>query len=170
MVGGSTESTVITETSTAFPWIAVMIATLIVLGLLVAIMPAITRMKNAKNAIYAITDRRLLMISGNSVQSYGERDIQFIERKMHKDGTGDITFRRETQTRTGYYGGSVFAPQSHTTSVGFFGVEDPQEVEALMLETFRPDGAQKRKHDENWDEDDEYFYDGEEDRSASGGV
>ena len=148
-------------------------ALVLVLTLVAVLIPAIMRMRNAKNVVYAITDRRLLMISGNSVQSYGERDIQFIERKMHKDGIGDITFRRETQT-WGWgrgYGGSMFAPQSRLTAVGFFGIENPREVEALMLETFRPDGAAKHKHDDNWDENDEYFYDDEEDRrSASGGA
>ena len=128
---------------------------LVVVGMIALGIPLL-RSWMGKQTIYAITDRRVLTISGDVVRSDGEQDIEFIERKMHRDGTGDIIFRREAHTSTGYYGGSVFAPQTRTTNVGLFGIPDPHEVEELMLEVFRSDlYPRKRKHDDvNWDDDD----------------
>jgi hypothetical protein len=153
---GSTASGTVTTTQET-PWLMIAV---VVVGLLVgmaAVGVALFRQRLRKHSIYAITDRRVLTISGDAVRSDGEQDIEFIERKMHRDGTGDIIYRRELQTSTGYYGGSVFAPQTHTTNVGFFGISDPHYVEELMLDIFRPDAYPgKRKHDEeSWDDVDD---------------
>ena len=165
-VSNQTEPDAVTETSPVF-LVSIVSITILILVLVSAILALFLWMRNAKNAVYAITDRRALVIFGESVQSYGERDIQFIERKMHKDDTGDVIFQRKIQTQMGYYGGGVVTPRSHEMSIGFFGIEDPHEVEELMLQTFRPDSSsQKRKHDENRDENDPYF-DHEEDRFAA---
>ena len=151
----STPSGTVT-TSQGTPWIMIMV---IVMGLLVGILGIafmLFRVWRGKQTIYAITDRRVLTIHGDAVRSDGEQDIDFIERKMHRDGTGDIIFRREAQTGTAYYGGSVFAPQTNMVDVGLFGISDPHEVEELMLEVFRSGlYPRKRKHDEmNWEDTD----------------
>jgi hypothetical protein len=143
------------------PWI---IISIVVIGLLVGLFVlgfALFRYRKDKHTIYAITDRRVLTISGDAVRSDGEQDIEFIERKMHRDGTGDIIFRREAHTGTAYYGSSVFAPQMRITNVGLFGIPDPHDVEELMLQIFRSDRYPcKRKHDENnWADADDFVAD-----------
>lgn len=98
-----------------------------------------------RSTIYAVTDRRALIIRPDRVQSYGPRDIQFIERRMRRNGRGDILFAREPGAASGYY-----AARPNPMSVGFFGIEDSRAVEALMLEVFRPvevQNADKPKHD-----------------------
>ena len=154
----------IPTTSSSGPPIIFMatIAILILVGLFAAMGIPLAKALKGRSMVYAITDRRVLMIDKNSVQSYGEQDIQFIKRKMNRDGTGDIIFREESQSSTGYYGATVFANRTHVAPVGFYGVPDPHDVEALMLETFRPETyARKQKNDDLWDED-EYFDDSEQ--------
>jgi hypothetical protein len=163
-------STTVTTTSSSGPPLVVMmvIAVAILTALIAAVGVPLAQARKGRNMIYAITDRRVLMIGKDSVQSYGEQDIQFIKRKMNKDGTGDIIFREEARAGTAFSGSNVYGSRAYTTLVGFFGVSDPHAVEELMLETFRPEAyARKRKNDEDlWDEE-EYFEDS--DRSATSG-
>ena len=67
------------------------------------------------------------MISGGSsrtVTTYHARDIDSIERCERADGTGDVTFAH--QYRTDSRGNRT------TTSIGFYGIHQPQEVEKLI--------------------------------------
>ena len=159
-------------TTSGFPLIFVILALIVVLGLAVGIGPLLWSFFKAKNTIYAITDRRVLMIAGRSVQSYGEQDIEFIERKVHRDGTGDIIFKHEHRTGTTYYGSHVFGTRTYSDPIGFFGIADPHEVEALMLDTFRTTGyARKRKDDDDiWESDEDVADFHEEPSSLSGTV
>ncbi|MBL8155759.1 MAG: hypothetical protein JNM70_16365 [Anaerolineae bacterium] len=107
---------------------------------------------SSRSTVYAVTDRRALIIRADRVQSYGPRDIQFIERRMRRNGRGDILFAREARATGSYYGA-----RPDLMSVGFFGIEDPRAVEALMLEVFRPvevHSTDKPKHDAAPSEDD----------------
>jgi hypothetical protein len=146
------------ETSTSGSSSTSMILPILIFTFILGIAMALPlwRMNQGKNTVYAITDRRVLLISSNSVQSFGEQDIQFVRRKMHRDGTGNITFR--TDAASGIYGGGISA-RTRNIDVGFFGISDPHEVEALMLDTFRPEThTGKRKHDDElWDDEDQYF-------------
>jgi len=165
---GDTAAGTTTTTPAGTPWIAITIAGFMVL---VAVMLAVLSFwrvaARAKNTLYAITDRRALLISGSSVQSYGERDIQFVERKMHRDGTGDVLFRREARSGMTYYGGSIFGSRLYPTEIGFLGIENPQAVETLMLETFRPEtGAYLEKPKREETEEEDYFYDEDEEKRA----
>ena len=146
-----------TATSSSTPIILPILIFLMILGIAVAL--PLWKMNQGKNTVYAITDRRILMISGNSVQSFGGQDIQFVRRKMHRDGTGNITFRTDTSSSMGYYGGGLFASRNQNKDVGFLGISDPHEVEALMLDTFRPEThTGKRKHDDElWYDEDQHF-------------
>ena len=150
----------ITTTSSGPPTIIMLvIAIAIMTALFAAVGIPLAQARKGRNMIYAITDRRVLMIGKNSVQSYGEQDIQFIKRKMNRDGTGDIIFREEAYSNAAFSSGSIYANRVNPRQIGFFGVPDPHEVEELMLETFRPETyARKRKHDDLWDEG-EYFED-----------
>lgn len=91
--------------------------------------------KHGPGTIYTITDRRVLMLSGRSVRSYGPNDIELVERRMHGE-RGDVIFRYETRIRR-----SQNRTRSYEEPVGFFDIEHPREVEALMLETFRGAGT-----------------------------
>jgi hypothetical protein len=163
-------SATVTTTSSSGPPMVVMmvIAVAVLTALIAAVGIPLAQARKGRDFIYAITDRRVLMIGKDSVQSYGEQDIQFIKRKMNKDGTGDIIFREEARAGTAFYGSNVYGSRTYTTPIGFFGISDPHEVEELMLETFRPEAyARKRKNDDDlWDEE-EYFEDS--DRSSTSG-
>lgn len=116
--------------------------------------PALRQMLSGTSITYAITDRRIIIMSGATVQSYGANDIDFIERHMHKDGTGDLLFKRELKRRQFYK--QVYSEQQAVVDVGLYGVENPREIETLLLEVFRPSGA-VYKHDER----DEWVYEDE---------
>lgn len=159
---GAAPDPIVTSSSGPPMVVFLVIAIAVFTALFAAVGIPLMQARAGRNLIYAITDRRILMIGKNSVQSYGEQDIQFIKRKMNRDGTGDITFREESQTSTGYYGATVFANRTVAAPVGFYGVPDPHDVEALMLETFRPETyARKQKNDDLWEEE-EYFEDSEQ--------
>jgi hypothetical protein len=140
--------------------IPIVVLTLILVFGVIAAIPVL-KMRQAKNAVYAITDRRILMISGNSVQSYGEQDIQFVRRKMHRDGTGNILFRTDLHSGLNNQGMGVYTMGPGMRDVGFFGISNPREIEQLLLDTFRPENhTGKRKHDDElWQDEDQYFED-----------
>lgn len=106
-----------------------------------------------RHTIYAVTDQRALIIDKKSVQSYGERDLDFIERHMRGANKGDIIFKREPRSPANYYMGGMYGGTPYDVPVGFFGIENPREVEALMLQTFRSRefgariGTEKPKHE-----------------------
>ena len=86
----------------------------------------------ARNTVYAVTDKRLIvLISGQSARSYGPRDIERVERRDTPDGRGDVIFARERQDSTTYDDDSR-RTHEHWKDLGFFGVENPREVERLI--------------------------------------
>jgi hypothetical protein len=130
-------------------WVLLIITSL---SIIVIAGPMYQAIQRNRSRVYAVTDRRALILDGNSVQSYGARDIEFIERRMGRDGRGDILFAREIHpSGASMWGNSGFNRRAIETSVGFFGIEDARAVEALMLEVFRPVevyGGEKPKRDE----------------------
>ena len=119
--------------------VPVMIMGITLLGMLGSAVGAFLR---AQNTTYAITDRRILMLSGlfsTAVTSYGGQDIERIERRTRGGGSGDLIFRYEQQLRYNNRGNR--RARYDNVPVGFFGIPDVREVEALLLETFRPDEA-----------------------------
>jgi hypothetical protein len=89
--------------------------------------------------LYGISDRRVLIISGfpsRSTQSFRADQMQFVDTRVHPNGTGDIIFQREQQMRPQRSNTIYIGNQTHTVETGFFGVHNPREVEAIMLETF----------------------------------
>ena len=112
--------------------------------MLTSLWPILSRFLSATRSVYAITDRRALIIDGNNVKSYGPDDIEFIERKMRGQDSGDILFANEIST---HYNSSNHRSRVTTRPIGFLGVENVREVEAVMLRTFRDmdDNFDKRK-------------------------
>ncbi len=79
----------------------------------------------ATTTIYAVTDRRLLIVAGSDVRSFLPRDIQSVERRG--DTTGDIIFARRLRSRD-HDGHS----HNYEEEIGFFGIQNPREVERLI--------------------------------------
>jgi hypothetical protein len=96
-----------------------------------------------RHLLYAATNRRAIIMHRNKVQSFARQDIQFIERNMHRDGTGDIIFREEHYKRVVPVG-TVITHRNERVTTGFYGIDNPAEVEALMLETFREEAEDYR--------------------------
>lgn len=82
----------------------------------------------AGGTIYAATNRRIIIVKPSSVRSYSPQDIQFIERRDRGNNTGDIILGYEHDS-------GIKQP------FGFFGVRNIEQVEAMLLENFRPDSA-----------------------------
>ncbi len=83
--------------------------------------------RRAQRTVYAITNRRALIISGTTVrkiQSFAASDIEIIERTERRNGKGDVMFATTTVSRN---------PQR----VGFLGIPEARRVERLLLDTFK---------------------------------
>ncbi len=105
----------------------------LLLGISMILSPAWHYLK-ATRRVYALTGQRALIIERLPIQvvhSYFARDISHIERKGN-DQQGDIIFARETRT----YKTRSGRTRRYVASIGFLGVENPRQVEALMLKVF----------------------------------
>lgn len=123
------------------PRVLPLMALLMVLGLLIAFLVwQLNRL--SRGTIYAVTDRRVLILHpGGRARSYGPQDLRGIERREKPDGSGDLIFNPGSES-------TIEAP------VGFFGIEHVRQVEALLLETFRPGPDEaKSKHNPLYDDD-----------------
>lgn len=124
--------------------------------MLTSLWPILARFMSATRSVYAITDRRAIIINGGSVKSYGPDDIEFVERKMRGQNSGNLLFANEIHT-------SSSSRSNRVTSrpVGFLGIENVREVEAIMLRALRDvdDDYDKRKrhlYNEDVYDDDAY--------------
>jgi hypothetical protein len=121
------------------------------LALLPWIWPLITR-----HTVYALSDRRLLAIQAwpkRRVTSYGPDDIDVVERRDYKDGTGDVVFRREEQRKRGHPHDPHTNRRVSERPVGFFGIPEARRVEtaiwALKERRALPTSWQNRPKREN---------------------
>ena len=85
----------------------------------------------AVRTVYAITPKRVFVMTGfrsRKVQSYTAREIGFIERTEHADGTGDLTFaRKPTKDSEG---------DPTVEEIQLVGIPEVRSVESLLRETF----------------------------------
>lgn len=104
---------------------------------------------SATRTLYGVTSNRAMIVKSlfsRSVKSYGPHQIEFLETSVNANGTGNIIFDRETHTRTSRSGRSgMRRTRTYTVDIGFFGVQNPREVEALMLRTFTQMGSGTEK-------------------------
>jgi hypothetical protein len=151
LVAGVVGTAAMSAGRTIFPVIMINI----LIAVIVAMM-AVRAMGNLwrnRHTIYAVTNRRALIIDNTTVQSFRSNDLEFIERRMRSATRGDIIFKRQPNLQKVYYGGGMAGRQAFSEPIGFFGIDNVREVEQLMLETFRPadQGAswpkEKRKHE-----------------------
>jgi hypothetical protein len=97
--------------------------------------------RKAQNTIYAITDRRLMIITegrSKTVQSYDADEIGEITRRERADGSGDLIFARTADAHTDTDGYS-----RSRTQVGFLGVPDVRTVERYVRELKDRDKTEK---------------------------
>lgn len=87
----------------------------------------------AGRTVYGLTDQRAILIkptlNGKKVESYTDSDT--IERHDIANGKGDLVFRQERS----FYRQSG-RTRTRIRKIGFFGIDNVQEVEALMLRVF----------------------------------
>ncbi|MEZ5933748.1 MAG: hypothetical protein R3F54_17710 [Alphaproteobacteria bacterium] len=92
--------------------------------------PTITR-----HTVYAISDRRLLIIQSwprRKVRSYGPDDIDVVERREKRDGSGDIVFRREEYRKLRHHHDPQGKRRTGEREIGFFGVPDVKTLEEAI--------------------------------------
>ncbi|NWF68232.1 MAG: hypothetical protein HXY40_04035 [Chloroflexi bacterium] len=127
-------SAVVTGANIVWPILMMIVIVLVLAGVMV-----VRGMRESRDTVYAITDRRAIIFNNKgAVRSFGAQDIEFIERQMRGVDRGDIIFKRESRPRVDYYGDGAYGSHLYETPVGFLGIDNPREVEALMLRTFRP--------------------------------
>lgn len=85
--------------------------------------------KRGKNTWYGITDKRLIILTGNrkiKVKSYYKNDISGYSKSVNQRGKGSIYFTRESYPAKG--GRTSFR------KIGFLGIENVKYVEGLIFE------------------------------------
>lgn len=90
------------------------------------------RYKLARGTVYAVTDRRALTHSPRGVRSHMPEDLKTIERVNHTKQMGDLIFGHKSQRRMIW----MFLSIREVEPIGFFNVRYPEQLEALLMETF----------------------------------
>ncbi|HKP84987.1 MAG TPA: hypothetical protein VJZ26_02750 [Blastocatellia bacterium] len=83
--------------------------------------------KKAKLTVYALTNRRAMIITGHAtrkIQSFAGGDIGLIERTERANGRGDVIF-------------ATVETKKNSQQVGFMGISDARRVERLLLDVFK---------------------------------
>jgi len=114
-----------------FPWFGL---PFLFIGLRMVLAPLWAYLKG-RNTVYAVTNQRVLVITGSgtrSVQSFTPRDIVFVEHLERPDGSGDILIRTNATQRTNNSTSQI--------TVGLYGVPNVKEVaqQVMTLKTERP--------------------------------
>lgn len=92
--------------------------------------------RRAQKIVYAITDKRALILSptwrnGISVRSIPPEHLTDRTRAQNPDGSGSLVFTHLTTTRSTGQGGTT------TVTVGFDNIADVRDVDALIERTYR---------------------------------
>jgi len=117
----SVDQAMLTMVIYGFGGLAMLLALVVISGPVLAFL-------RARSTVYAVSDRRLLTISGERVDSYGPDDIRAIMvTNEQADGSADIVFGRDI--RRYWVRGARFA---EVNRLGFFGIPDPDAVRELI--------------------------------------
>ena len=87
--------------------------------------------RNAKQTVYAITDKRVLIIEGGNtrrVESYTAQDIGILKRKERADGSGDLAFAQATLESS---------ESIRIVDIEFVAIPQVRSVEAILRNTFK---------------------------------
>ena len=93
--------------------------------------------KRMKNTIYAITNERCIIITvgrTRKVQSYNIHEIRNIEKTEYSNGTGDISFAKETSLSSG---NEQSNSTISTTPIGFCRIKEVTEVEKILRNSIK---------------------------------
>jgi hypothetical protein len=82
----------------------------------------------AGRTVYAVTNRRAMVIDGRRVKTFGPRELERIERTEAADGSGDMVFVQTEEPRSRHRGMNVQVKD------GFYGIENVRSVEQLLLQ------------------------------------
>lgn len=111
-------------------FVALVGAAFVLLGIATMLAPSLAWLA-ARATVYAITDRRLLILEGfpwRRVRSFGPEDINLCERTERADGSGDLIFRSEREIERRDRGRTTW----RTRRVGFLGIPEVRRVEAAV--------------------------------------
>jgi hypothetical protein len=111
-------------------FVAVVGAAFVLLGLAALLAPGWAWLA-ARATVYAVTDRRLLILEGfpwRRARSFGPGDINLCERTERADGSGDLIFRSEREIERQDRGRTTW----RTRRVGFLGIPEVRRVEAAV--------------------------------------
>ena len=108
----------------------------VAIGAGIALSP-LWRQRSRRRTVYAITDRRLLIIRAGTVRrvrSFTPDDIQDLDRRERPDCTGDLIFSHETLIRDDLRLRRDGPPhyRSRRHALGFFGIPEVRRVEAAV--------------------------------------
>ena len=87
--------------------------------------------RNSRSIAYGISDRRLIIAAqkpSESLLSFAPRDIRFIQRFDYENGLGSLFFSKATEPANWSW-----RRRSGWARIGFVGVAEPAEVEAMIL-------------------------------------
>lgn len=98
--------------------------------------------RRARRTIYAVTDKRALIIEGGfggsfSVRSLAPPLLADRARNQRSDDSGDLVF---TRTRQVTWQNTSDGPRSNTSVAGFYAVADVKHVDDLIQDTFEKNG------------------------------
>lgn len=90
----------------------------------------------SRHTVYGISDRRLLIIQNwprRRVTSYGPEEIDVIERRENRDGSGDLIFRQEEHGKLRHHQDRRTKRRMSERPVGFYGVPDVRRLEKAVF-------------------------------------
>jgi hypothetical protein len=107
-----------------------------------------TRPPDFKHTYYAITDRRIMIITSaktRTVRSYTREEIGRIKRMERANGSGAVIFGLTTPH-------TQDSPQSLSSVARFDGIANARQVEHLLLQTFKESSTQVPERQETLQE------------------
>ncbi len=112
------------------PWFAkIFIGFFLLIGLLLLSSP-IWMVRSAKHTVYAVTDQRAIIITKGmsiDIQSFGPDDLTQIDKRLFRDGSGDLIFDRQVST---HY--SKGRRRENVKEIGFFGIPQVGQVHQMI--------------------------------------
>ena len=104
-----------------------------IVGILLFLSPVWIKL-DAKKTIYAITDKRCIIIKSGrviKVKSYDKENINNYSKNEYRDGSGDIIFAKETYTTTDSDSRDT---RLRVREIGFFNIMNVVDVEKFFRE------------------------------------
>lgn len=98
----------------------------VLIGLYISAGRLIVAAIRLKKTLYAVTDRRVIRVVGESVESIAGIPLSQMKVSARKDGTGTISFYNTYTSRSGFFADTRF--------IEIRSIERPTEVQRLILD------------------------------------